>query len=91
MSSNCSFTNTWHPSLDVGVKSYAMSSKSSSLIEASSKVLNNFGSRITWQVEQANYASQAPSISISLSWATYKRLCPLVAFTFFNTPSLFLK
>lgn len=47
--------------------------------------------KMTWHVEQARDASQAPSMSISFSRATSKRFFPIVAYTFFRLLSFNLK
>lgn len=89
--SNDLSTLTWQPNRLVAVKPKARSNKSSSSSFARGNLLYRGCYRITWQVEQARLASQAPSRDMSFFLAIYKRCCPSWLSTTFVVPSLSIK
>lgn len=84
-------TLTWHPSLDVGVSPKAMSKMSSSSYFGPLIFSYKPCSKMTWQVEQANPPSQAPSRSTLFWWAISSSDFPSSAITFVSELSLLIK
>src|SRR5487761_136041 len=89
--SSSSVITIWQPRREVLVRPKARSSMSSSSSVASFSSSYHSGSTITWQVEQANEPSQAPSMSTSFWCAISSTDRPTGASTVLRVPSRSIK